>query len=280
MQDRNGSHQKSRRLFASWCMPRVLWRVACGVCLLAMASGCKSMSPSLTSKDPDRHVDEFIEEGMLEFLKPEHEERAICAIADAQLSAQRFDMAEEMYQRALEENPKYTPAYLGRAQIRTARDRPDQALAILTDAETKCRKSAALSNAKGVALTRLQRYDEAIAELNKAVKLAPREKSFRANLAAVQAMNGLYVEAFESYKMVVPEAEAHYLVAGVRYAAGETQSSIAELELALAEDPRHGGAKVMLERLQGATAPERFDPAVQPVGYVQPTSSCSPDAQR
>jgi Flp pilus assembly protein TadD len=74
--------------------------------------------------------------------------------------------------------------YLGRALL--VKDRPKEAAAYLTQAVQHMPADAASRNALAVALVALREYPQAIAQLEQAQRLAPRDRRIEANLTCLR----------------------------------------------------------------------------------------------
>jgi tetratricopeptide (TPR) repeat protein len=89
----------------------------------------------------------------------------------------KLDEAEQEYLAALKQNPLFTPAAIGLADIYRQRGQSDKAIYVLKSAAA-AGGGAAAHHALGLELVRAKRYDEALAELKRAVELAPDDSRF------------------------------------------------------------------------------------------------------
>ena len=104
--------------------------------------------------------------------------------------------AEREARAAGEDATAFAAASVLLAEAASAQGKPAEALTLLDDA---ARQSEApiegLDSARGDALARLERYDEAIAALRRSIEAFPRDRSAYARLAIVHAVQGRPAEA-------------------------------------------------------------------------------------
>jgi tetratricopeptide (TPR) repeat protein len=81
--------------------------------------------------------------------------------------------AKAAYQRALELDAKFVPAYVNLADLYASRGREDKALETLEKGIGQIPDSATLHHAMGLSLVRAKRHNEALVELKKATELTP-----------------------------------------------------------------------------------------------------------
>lgn len=124
----------------------------------------------------------------------------------------RFDEAQAQLRSALALDPGFIPAYVNLADVLRAQDRDAEGEAVLR-AGLRAAPAAALHHTLGLTLVRLGRKAEALAELQRAARLAPSDARFA------------------------------YVYAVSLHAAGRTQAALAELDRALA---LHGGDRDLL----------------------------------
>jgi tetratricopeptide (TPR) repeat protein len=83
----------------------------------------------------------------------------------------RFAEAEVAYREAIKLQSQFEPAYGGLAQLFSATQREEQALAVLDEGLAVRKDSALLHHARGLSLIRLRQTDKAIESLAKAARL-------------------------------------------------------------------------------------------------------------
>jgi Flp pilus assembly protein TadD len=89
----------------------------------------------------------------------------------------RLDDAAQQYDAALKLNPLFSPAAIGLAEIYSRRGDGAKALYVLQSAAASG-GGGAVHHALGLQLVRAKRYDEALAELKRAVDLSPEDARF------------------------------------------------------------------------------------------------------
>ncbi|HEY8156003.1 MAG TPA: tetratricopeptide repeat protein [Myxococcota bacterium] len=144
------------------------------------------------------------------------------------------DPANEVVLRALVENS-------------FAADKSADALAAIDAALAKHPELASLHELRGYALGRLERTDEAKAELNKALELDPKNAAATGALATLRAREGDRAGAIELYdaaaKLAEPPAPYSYLAAQLVLAAGDTAGAESRLREVVRLDPGNVGAR-------------------------------------
>jgi tetratricopeptide (TPR) repeat protein len=83
-----------------------------------------------------------------------------------------YDKAAENYETALKLNPEFEPFYYELAGVQIARQQPEEALALLEKARSKFKLNFVLEFYSGVALSMLEKWDEAVAHLTSAELIA------------------------------------------------------------------------------------------------------------
>ena len=98
---------------------------------------------------------------------------AVVSRADLYLRRGQWDAAESAFRRATTLDPRYTPAWLGLAELERARGAEAAALQILETASQRLPQAAELQHALGLALVRAGLGEDARAALGRAAELAP-----------------------------------------------------------------------------------------------------------
>ncbi len=143
---------------------------------------------------------------------------------------------------------------------RTVASKPDQAY---------------LHNNLGFSLYLEGKFAESEAALRRALELKPTFTRGRMNLALALAKLGRYAEAFESFKQVGSEADAHYNIAVVQTEAGQYADAARSLDAALALDPKMDAARAQLREVaflsakhgEGQPAPQSSDIAAAALAF-------------
>ena len=188
---------------------------------------------------------------MSERPKAEPTARIFSDLAYPMLASGRSQQAEKLFRRALEVDDRFEPARVGMLRCRI--DRAEYADAVKL-AETYLRDtpdSAALLNERGVALARMERYDQAAAAFGDALAQAPGNPLYHRNLAGVHAADGRYEAAFESMAAAGSDADARVWLANVLERHGDSDAAIDQASRALAASPRNPEARALMQRLGG-----------------------------
>jgi predicted CXXCH cytochrome family protein len=148
-------------------------------------------------------VSEFIAAQRLNADRPE----ARTTLANFYVRLGRDSDAEAEYRAALQLNAQFVPAALHLAELDRLRGRDGDGEQVLRTAIATSPRDAELHQALGLALTRLERRDEALAELRRAAELDPDQAGYA------------------------------YVYAVSLYSAGRTEEAVAVLKASLAQHP-------------------------------------------
>ena len=143
-----------------------------GVRIRAVSLLAPVPTPRQPPADRDRFAraaDEFVAAQRLNADRPE------ARTALGSFDAQRGNMteAEKEFAAALRLSPQFAPAAINLADLYRQQGRDGESIKILQDAIVAAPQDSGLHHALGLALVRLKRNDEALAELNKAREIDP-----------------------------------------------------------------------------------------------------------
>ena len=131
-----------------------------------------------------------------------------------------------------------------------------------TKADTEYRKLAKAKprdsdtyNDWGYSYYERHQWVEAESKLNYALKLNPANSRARANLGLVLGQQERYQEAFEAFRPIVGDAQAHVNLAFVFWSKGKLQEARRECQAAQRLEPTCRQANAMLAQLDRAGAP-------------------------
>jgi predicted CXXCH cytochrome family protein len=133
----------------------------------------------------DRAADEFVAAQRFNSDRPE----ARTALGSFHAHRGQIAEAETEFSAALRLSPQFAPAAINLADLYRQRGRDGESIKILQDTIVAAPRDAGLHHALGLALVRLKRNDEALAELNKASELDP-ERTRYAYVYAVALHSG------------------------------------------------------------------------------------------
>jgi tetratricopeptide (TPR) repeat protein len=153
---------------------------------------------------------------------------------------QRFATeARKTYRRALQQDPKYLPAYIGLGRLAESLGERDEAVAIYNEALTHHSKDASVWFERGVSLSRMKRYEDALASYQRASQIEPKNKTYNISAGYMYAILGRQEESLTCFRRVLPEASSRYSLALVLRRLGMEDDGRKQLALALRAEPNH-----------------------------------------
>lgn len=133
----------------------------------------------------------------------------------------RFDQAEFVLTRIINDAPDYLPAYVELADLYIERGRFGDAIATLQGARTVAPNDAVIANNLGVLMLREKNLPGAATAFRSAVENDPEEARYHANLAVSLAMQGHYEQAYAAWASVLPPEEVFWNIGVVAEARGD-----------------------------------------------------------
>ena len=191
----------------------------------------------------------------------------------------RLEEAEQRYRQALEIDPRDLDALLGYARLKDRQGRLDDAIGFYRQAAEAHPDNATVHNDLGLCLARHKKLREAVAELERAIQLVPKETLYRNNIATVLVEIGDVDAAFGHLTEVHSRAVAYYNVGYLLQKKGQSQSAARLFAEALKIDPSLQQARAWLVRLQGRPATAPAPPQHRPAhdGRLEDLSVEAPD---
>lgn len=251
-------------------MPSINLRMLTSIGILAVVAvgaGCQGGRAWLSKKStPNPGENTLVDEESLKISHPKHESpnaRMLVDFGNLRASMKQHAQAADLFGRAIKNDPKCVDAYVGLAKVKMSMGHPDQAITALKEGLKAQPKSAPLWNEMGIAYTKMQKWPEAIAAMEKAIKYDPQEDLYQSNLAGVLTVCGKVDRAFRMYSEQMTAADAHTQIARILGGQGKMAECQWHLDKALSEDPSHAMARTLRSRLSEA-------PALQAVGYETP----------
>lgn len=193
--------------------------------------------------------------------------------------------ARESYQKAVDTDPKFAPAYLALGASFAATNDRDQAVANFAKATQVAPNDAAVWAAQGNYLARLKEWDAAIDSLSRATQLDPTNKEYSKKLGFALARVGRVDEGYAMLAKCMSEAEARYNIARMLQHLEQATACRWYLEMALKADPNYEPAQEALAALTAtgtsvrpvgyneSPAAAATAPVVQTASYAEPTTS-------
>jgi tetratricopeptide (TPR) repeat protein len=180
------------------------------------------------------------------------------------------ESARKAYQQALTLDPRYIPAHHALAQLYTAMDDHEHAVAIYQQALKIQPREPQLHFQLGMCYGRLKDWPAAVTSLQKAVDLDPENRPFVNTLGFALARAGRYPDSLACFGRVHSPAMAHCQLARMLRHLQQPELCRQQLLLALEKEPNLEVAQKLLTSL------ERPAPPVQTVGYETPAEPGEP----
>jgi tetratricopeptide (TPR) repeat protein len=171
--------------------------------------------------------------------------------------------ARQSYQKAIDQNPKFTQGYLALASSYLRTDENDKAHAVFQKGLAANPRDAALWFEHGTVYAREKNFTQSVECFAQAVQLDPENKHYQKTYGLQLARVGRFDEACEVLGQCMSEAEARYTVARMCHHLQQPDLCRQQLEAALRANPNHAGAKELLETVNPYGM-------VRPAGYEEP----------
>jgi tetratricopeptide (TPR) repeat protein len=184
--------------------------------------------------------------------------------------------ARENYHRALEMKRHHLGALLGLARLFDRQGQLERATEHYLEAVKYHPKEAIAFNDLGLCYARRQKYDEALAALQRAVDLQPDRVLYRNNIATVLVVQGRIDEALQHLTDAHGAAIAHYNIGFLLNKRGQRSQALDQFVLALEADPSMTAAQQWINSLSSEMVAENRQ-AVQTASDVQPSDPADGD---
>jgi tetratricopeptide (TPR) repeat protein len=174
--------------------------------------------------------------------------------------------ARQSYQKAIEIDAKYVPAYVALAKSYMLTGERDRAQATFKKAQALAPKDAGIWFEEGAGLARLKEWGAAVDCLAKAAQMDPDSKQYQRYLGFTLARAGRYDDGLAALAKCMPEAEARYNLARMLWHNQQAEAAEQQVRLAVHADPTFAPAQELLaEWKQGGG-----DPGVRAASYQDP----------
>lgn len=218
-------------------------------CALLVCTGCSSMRENVVSQadEPPTTLKEKVSVAKEKLKNPDK-----FYITHGQLQEKMGDLnaARSSYEVALGQNPKSVEAVLGLARLdqvagrKAAAEKGFQKALEMSPDDPKVRANI------GQFYAAEEKWDQAIALLNDAVKSAPADKTIRYQLGIAMASAGDYQGAMPHLIRAVGEAEAHYNIGYILRDRGQLQASEQQFLQAVLLKPEFNEAQYWLDEIR------------------------------
>ncbi|MEO5774331.1 MAG: DUF3857 domain-containing protein [Sphingomicrobium sp.] len=158
------------------------------------------------------------------------------------LKTEKFADAEKAFTSSIQLEPKFARTFAGRGAARFALGKAEDALA---DFDTALGLDATLPlrGARAATLAQLNRNDEALAELNRALEQKPNDSKSRKMRASLNAQLGQLDQALSDYNVLIKEKPSVALYLG-RASIRSSVEAKSDIEAALRLDPQSSAALI------------------------------------
>ncbi len=184
--------------------------------------------------------------------------RTLYALAQILQTQGKDSQAEPVLCKIINDEPRFMPAYCDLAEIQMRQRRIDEAANTLSAGLKQSADEPILINDRGMCHLLLHDYEAALGDFVRATALVPDDARYRTNMAVALAMLGRYDEAFATYSLVMPPADAYYNLALISDARGDAMRAAqfrGEKRAAAAPMPVPGAVMAAMPALSPQPAP-------------------------
>ena len=137
----------------------------------------------------------------------------------------RFNDAELLLQKVINQNPKFIPAYHDLAEIKIRNRRTNEAVEVLSHALKENSSDPKTLNNLGMCWMIRRDYEKALQMFTEAAGLEPENTRYRANMAATLGLLGRDEEALALYRQILPDKQANKNLTIIRQARSTVSKS-------------------------------------------------------
>ena len=199
------------------------------------------------------------------------------AVARLYEESGRLAEAEQQYKKGLKESPDDLRALLGYARLKDRLGQTEESLNLYRKAVKAHPDEPSVYNNLAVHYAHHGLLTHAVAAMQRAIRLRPREVKYRDNIATALIQLNRPQEAFAHLCTVHDEASAHYDLGFLMVRTGQRQAAALQFSLALRMNPSLVQARQWLDRLSGRPgAMERPQPPMIAASGPRPDPSPEP----
>ncbi len=180
--------------------------------------------------------------------------------------------AKLTYQRAIETDPKYLPAYVSMARIQHAGEEYAAAVQTFQQALQIAPTNANLWYDLGLCQCRMKQWNDSITSFRKACELNPGNRAYLTTLGYTLGRAGRLQESLEILTQVNGEAKANYDLARLMRHMNHPDMAKQLAAIALAKDPNLPGLREFIAELNGTA---KSKARIHAVAYQTETSETS-----
>lgn len=197
-------------MIATFLRKRVRFADVCLAVAMIALVGCDNSRPaSFSYSSAQARIDEEFQAG----ANRPPTAKTLYAMARILASQGKDDQCEFVLVRAIQQYPKFVPAYCELAELRVRQRRVGEAVDILKRGLAHWPNDPVLLNNLGMCMMLKSEFADAMDLFRDACKTEPQNARYRSNMAAALGMMGRYDESLALYLQVVPPAEAHHNLA-------------------------------------------------------------------
>lgn len=157
--------------------------------------------------------------------------------------------ARQSYQKAIEQDPKFTQAYLALAGSYLQTGENDRANALFDKALKVNPKNGQLWFELGTVQARAKDWTASLESLNKAAQLDPDNKQYQKTYGLALARVGKFDESYDVLSKCMSESEARFNVARMLKHVGKPEECQQQLQQALKANPNFLPAQELLDEM-------------------------------
>ncbi len=189
------------------------------------------------------------------------------------LQQELYDKARKYFQKAIQIDPSYTPAYRSLATLYVILEDPGRAIQTYQTALKHAPKDAQVWYELGMCCCRRKDFAHGVTALTRACELEPENHRMVKALGYTLARMGRYDDSLACFCRVLPRAKAHYNLARMLEVGNQLDLCKYHLQCALQDDPTLEAAQTMLVKITTGKSPE-----VQPASYQEMAADVEPQA--
>jgi Tfp pilus assembly protein PilF len=174
--------------------------------------------------------------------------------------------ARQSYQKAIEQDPKYAPAYIELAGSYLQTGENDRANAVFDQALKANPKNGLLWFELGTVQARAKHWEASLESLSRAAQLDPDNTQFQKTYGLALARAGRFDESYDVMSKCMSESEARFNVARMLKHVGQPEACLQQLSLSLRANPNFAPAQELLDAMNrpSPVTPVNHEEPVQP----------------
>jgi tetratricopeptide (TPR) repeat protein len=197
----------------------------------------------------DAGIQEYVDAQLFNTERPESQVNLGGIYADLG----RIDEANSAYQKALQLQPKFAPAYINQSQLLNRQNRLDEAISLLEKGIGQVPDNAALHHALGLALVRKKQVQRALDHLSRAAEIDPDVARYgyvyAIGLQSTGDINAAILELEQTHGRHPGDTDVLLALVTINRDAGNTSSALRYLRKLKKMYPENAGLLQMEQQL-------------------------------